>query len=164
MFYRRERRDGTLGKVYWTRLNGERISTGCTDIRAAEAWRRAREREKADPTYLRAKGARLEDVVQDFLAELRRRGRAPKTIEKNEKKLGHFLTKWGVDFALAGVDARLVSSYIDERLTEQGIRIDISEYSKCKAGRGDVMNDGEAIIDLRQIPPGATQIRTYASH
>ncbi len=49
-------------------------------------------------------------------------------------------------------------------VTEDGIRIDIDQYSKVKAGRGSVMNDGEAIIDLAKLPPGATKIRIYASH
>lgn len=122
MFYRRQRPDGTLGKIYWTRLHGKRTSTGCADLRAAEAWRKAREREGADPTYLRAKSARLEDAIKDFRAELRRRARAVATVEKNVKKLGHYIAKWGADFPLASIDARLVSEYIDTRLQEQGIR------------------------------------------
>jgi integrase len=155
MFYRRQRPDGTYGKTYWTRINGQRVSTGCTDLRAAEAWRRVREREAADPTYLRAKSARLEDAVSDFLAELRRRGRAPKTIEKNQKKLGHILVKWGDDFPLGSVDARLVSSYIDERLTEQGIR---------KGEPVSRLTIRDELVAIRQVLTLARRHGQFAAH
>ncbi len=122
MFYRLKRPDGSYGKTYWTRLNGQRRSTGCTDLRAAEIWRRAREREAADPSLKAANGARLDDAVRDFLAELRRRGRSKGTIEKNEKKLAHIARLWGEDCSLASVNARLVAEYIDARLSERGIR------------------------------------------
>ncbi len=155
MFYRRERPDGTLGKTYWTRINRQRVSTGCTDLRAAEAWRRVREREIADPTYLRAQSARLEDAVQDFIAELRRRDRSASTIEKNEKKLGHILVKWGLDFPLASIDARLVSSYIDERLTEQGIR---------KGETVSRLTIRDELVAIRQVLTLARRHGQFAAH
>lgn len=122
MFYRRQRSDGTYGKTYWTRINGARVSTGCEDLGAAKIWRARRERETADPRHAAAQGARLEDAIRDFRLELQLRGRALATSEKNEKKLGHYITKWGSDMALVEIDARLVTEYIHARLKEQGIR------------------------------------------
>ncbi len=122
MFYRRKRSDGSLGKTYWTRLGGQRVSTGCEDLKAAQIWRRARERERADPSLEAARSARLDDAIRDFYAELRRRGRAKGTLSKNEKKLAHLPRLWGEDLALSEIDARLVSAYIDARLQERGIR------------------------------------------
>ncbi len=50
----------------------------------------------------------------------------------------------------------------DEReVTETGIRVDI-KYGRSRAATGDVMNDGEAIIDLAKLPTGTTKIRVYA--
>ncbi len=155
MFYRRQRSDGSYGKTYWTRINGARVSTGCQDLRAAKAWRALREREAVDPTYLRAQGARLEDAVNDFLGELKRRGRAPKTVEKNQKKLGHILVKWGLDFPLSAVDAPLVSSYIDERLTEQGIR---------KGSTVSRVTIRDELVAIRQVLALARRNKRFAEH
>lgn len=121
-FFRRKRDDGTESPVLWTNFGGKRVSTGCTDLRAAQAWKRNEERVRADPRLAAAQGARLEDCIRDFYGELRRRGRADATVEKNKKKLGHYPRLWGMDLAMSAIDARLVGKYIDDRLKERGIR------------------------------------------
>lgn len=42
-FFKRKRPDGTVGGVYWTTLRGKRVSTGCNDLQAANAWRSQQE-------------------------------------------------------------------------------------------------------------------------
>ncbi len=120
-FFKRPRRDGTEGPVWWTNLHGARVSTGCTDLRAAQAWRRSRERESADPRHHASQGARLDDAIGALTSELRRRGRADGTLSRASAKMGHFVRLWGADCRLSAIDARKVNAYIDHRLTEPGV-------------------------------------------
>lgn len=117
-FWKRKRRDGKPGAVWWTNLHGRRVSTGCEDRRAAEVWRRAREREGADPRHAASQKASLGDAVRALYAELRRRGRSEAYQSKIRGKIGHFVTKWGEDMPLARINVLLVEKYIDDRLDE----------------------------------------------
>lgn len=155
MFFRRKRPDGTLGDVYWTRLGGRRVTTGCTDLKAAQAWRRNQERTRADPSIAAAQSATLEDCIVDFYAELRRRGRAAATVEKNRKKLGHYPRLWGADLAMSEIDARLVASYIDQRLTEPGAR-DGSTVSR--------LTIRDELVALRQVLTLARRHGLFGAH
>jgi integrase len=119
-FFLRKRPDGSFGDVYWTYLFGRRVTTGCKTLRLARAWKEAKLLEGANPRFAAAKRARLDDAVREILAELGRRGRRPKTIEKVEKKLGHYPRLWGVDRKLVTIDMDLVNAYVDKRLTEPG--------------------------------------------
>ncbi len=119
-FFRRKRADGSLGRTWWTNLHGRRVSTRCRDLRAAQAWRRARERRGADPRHAAAAEARLDDAVAELLAELLRRGRAKPTLKRAREKLGQFVRIWGADCPLARIDAPLVAKYVDARLLEPG--------------------------------------------
>jgi integrase len=56
------------------------------------------------------------------MQELRRRGRSAGTLKKNRGKLGHFPRLWDARRKLATIDAKLVDSYIDERLKDPGAR------------------------------------------
>jgi hypothetical protein len=51
----------------------------------------------------------------------------------------------------------------EREVTNDGIRVAIGPYSKCKAGSGSVMGDGEAVIDLSKLPPGTAKIRIFVS-
>jgi integrase len=108
------------GGAYWTNLFGERVTTGCKTRRLARLWKDARILERANPSYAAAQKADLDGAIAELLAELRRRGRAAGTIDKVRKKLGHFNRIWGEDCRLITIDARKVSAYIDQRLTEVG--------------------------------------------
>jgi integrase len=121
-------------RYIWTRLpGGRRESTKCTNERAATAYANRREREIADPRIARAQAKRWDDAVIDLLDELRRRGRAPATIDKNERKLAHYPRVWGsedapaVDMAIGDIDADKVNAYIDQRLREGVKRITIRD-------------------------------------
>lgn len=119
-FWQRKRPDGSLGRVYWTNLFGRRVSTGQQSLRAARVWKQGKELDGANPRLAAAKKASLVDAIVDMIAELRRRGRKPATISKVTKKLGHYPRIWGLGRKLATIDARAVSQYIDQRLTEPG--------------------------------------------
>lgn len=108
------------GGSYWTNLFGRRVSTGCKSLRAARAWKAGREVDGANPRLAAAKKASLADAILDLIAELKRRGRSAATVSKVTKKLGHYPRLWGRGRKLATIDARLVGSYIDQRLTEPG--------------------------------------------
>jgi integrase len=119
-FWQRKRADGSLAPTYWTNLFGRRVSTGCTTLRLARAWKDAKLLDGANPRLAASKKATLEDAVRELLAELRRRGRSPKTVDKVRKKLGHFPRLWGASRKLATINSALVDSYIDERLKDPG--------------------------------------------
>lgn len=117
-FWRRERPDGTLGEVYWTRIGGKRVSTGCTRVETAKRWKERKLIERADPRRAASEAATLADAMRELYAELRRRGRAAGTQERARQKLGHFPRLWGADCKLSQIDARKVGSYIDTRLAD----------------------------------------------
>lgn len=136
---KREFKDARLfrrgkSRFIWTRLpGGRRESTKCTSERAAVAYANRREREIADPRIARSQATRWDDAVIALLDELRRRGRSPATIDKNERKLAHYPRVWGslenpaVDMAIGDIDADKVNAYIDQRLSEGVKRITIRD-------------------------------------
>lgn len=67
------------GSVWWTRIDGKRVSTRCRDRKAAELAARALERRRADPRHAAAQTTTLGDAVRSLTAELRRRGRTAAT-------------------------------------------------------------------------------------
>jgi integrase len=117
-FWRRERDDGTLGKKWWTNLFGRRVSTGFERKSDAEAWKRARLREGADPRRAAAEKAHLDDAMRALYAELRRRGRSPATQKRARQKLAHFPRLWGAKCKLATVDLVKIQKYVDTRLSD----------------------------------------------
>lgn len=125
-FWQRVRPDGTRGGPYQTNLFGRRVSTKQPTIGLARTWKAGKLLEGANPRLAASKKARLDDAVRDLLAELRRRGRRPKTIEKNRKKMATFLGMWGVECRLSTIDARKVNAYIDSRLLDDGAAKDTS--------------------------------------
>ncbi len=161
MFFKRKRPDGTDGPVWWTRLKGERVSTGCSDLRAAQIWRRAQERDGADPRNAASQGARLVDAIEDLKQELRNRGRAAATLERCGKKLGHFRRLWGDDCALGSIDARLVSSYITSRLKERGSRKAAPGQQVPRVKRITIRDE---LAFLRQLLKLARRNGRYALH
>lgn len=117
-FWRRRRADGTKGDTYWTRVGGERVSTGQKNIRDAKRWKDRQLYERADPRRAAAEKATIADAMREMYAELRRRGRADGTQERCRQKLAHFPRLWGEDCKLGAIDARKVSKYIDARLDD----------------------------------------------
>jgi integrase len=125
-FWQRERPDGTRGGPWQTNLFGRRVSTGQPTQALARAWKAGKLLDGANPRLAASKKAHLDGAVKDLLAELRRRGRAPGTIDKVRKKMGHFLRLWGKDCRLHTIDARRVNAYIDARMLDAGAARDSS--------------------------------------
>lgn len=77
---------GRHGRFWQTRdpLSGERVSTGCSDLTAAQAWKNARERLAADPIEAAAASAELGEWC-DALIELKRE--AGKQVKFYKQKL-----------------------------------------------------------------------------
>lgn len=120
-FFRRDRPDGSKGEIYWTRIGGQRVSTGFADLAAAKRWKARKLLERADPRRAAAEAATLEDAVREMYAELRRRGRSQGTRTRAEQKLAHFPRLWGLDCKLATIDAVKVGQYIDARLEDSPV-------------------------------------------
>ncbi len=153
-FWQRERQDGTVGGNYWTNLFGRRVTTGCTTLRLARAWKDARLLEGASPRVAASKRASLEDAIRELLADLRRRGRSPHTVNKVGKKLGHFARIWK-GLKLAAIDARLVDAYVEERLKDPGATRD-STLSRTTVR--------DELAALRQLLKLARRQGLYATH
>ncbi len=117
-FFRRKRPDGSAGDVYWTRISGQRVSTGCKNIKTAKLWKERKLVERADPRRAAAEAATLGDAMRELYAELRRRGRSAATQKRGKQKLAHFPRLWGEDCRLADINAKLVGRYIDTRLED----------------------------------------------
>lgn len=84
--------DGKPSKFLWTNLGGQRVSTGCTSLDAARAWKAEREREAVDPTYAASRSTPIKSAIAEFIDELRVARRSAKTIAYYEQKLGTWLT------------------------------------------------------------------------
>lgn len=106
------------GKIWWCRLAGKRVSTGCKDLDAAKLWRAREERAIADPAYAAAHQEKVSDAVDAFNAELKRAKRAEGTIDFYSRRLGHIERVFGSDATLSTVHADSVSDYVDTRVEE----------------------------------------------
>ena len=116
--------------------DGERVEvcTGLTDRKAAEAWARLWERDRADPDGANRRAAAAVTVQQavdlalaNVDAEHKAGNLAAATVDFYERKLGHVLRVLGPSSALAGVDAAAVDRYIATRRTE-----DASQHTIAK--------------------------------
>lgn len=102
------------GGVWWVRFEGKRRSTKCTDRAAADATIREWQRASADPSYAGAKSATLKGALASLIVDLKRRGRAQATLEKNAEK-GAVLVDVIGDRPLVEIDARAVDAFIAQR-------------------------------------------------
>lgn len=112
-------------RFIWAKLPDEhgrivRVSTHCTDEKAASSFCDEWERKAADPGYGRAASTSLGQAVGDWLEHLRRLNMKPATYEINEQKVGHFIRLWGADWPLVRITNDLMLSYIDTRESEPG--------------------------------------------
>ena len=115
------------GNVWWTRIDGKRVSTRCKDKKAAELAARDLERRRADPRHAAAQSTTLGDAVRSMTAELRRRGRAAATMERAKQKLGHWVRLWGETLPLALITRDRVTDVIDQRQAEGASRTTIRD-------------------------------------
>lgn len=115
------------GSIWWTRVDGKRVSTRCRDRKAAELAARALERRRADPRHAAAQTTTLGDAVRSLTAELRRRGRSDATMERARQKCGHWVRLWGETLTLSAITRQLVLDAIDQRQAEGASRTTIRD-------------------------------------
>lgn len=120
------------GGFWWTRVPNPaggkrlRVSTGCTDRKAAEAKARDLERQAVDPTYRAANETRMSVACERFLAECDDRDLADATRSFYEEKTRHLTRGFALVFEktrvgdppLAWIDARAVGEYVELRKSE----------------------------------------------
>lgn len=104
---------------WWTRLNGQPVTTGCTDVTAARLWRAEREREAASPAYGASKRRTLLEGVERFLVDVEAAGRAEGTLENYAQCLAPWRAIWGDALPLADITATLVSDAIRVQLADK---------------------------------------------
>lgn len=112
------------GRIWWTNVGGERVSTGCTDREAARIARARLEREAADPAAAAARQKRVRDMIYAALADRANApGRtggtlAPETLKIWESQLGIVGRLLGLDTPLAEVDYAKVGAMLELRKGE----------------------------------------------
>jgi len=145
------------GRIWWLEWYEEgakrRESTGCRDAKAAEAYRRRRERELADPTHAAADQATVSSAAIRFLNELRKaKANAPETVSFYECKVGHIVRLLGAK-RLSKLCAGDVEKFTDTRLEETASRntihkelVALRQTLKSAARAGELARDYHAII------------------
>ena len=106
------------GKVWWFQYRNQRISTRCTDKKAAEIFARRVERESADPLYAPQAPASLQECLNKFTEFQRFRGRAEDTITMNRKHAGHLVRLLGRDTDVNRISSTEVDGYVIDRSKE----------------------------------------------
>lgn len=109
------------GRVYWIRgwYSGGKLreSTHCTDQRAADLYRRRRERELADPAHAAAHAATVHSARERFERELKHEEIADGTRHMYEVKGGHLSRLLGT-VRLSELDHETVLGYVHTREAE----------------------------------------------
>lgn len=107
------------GNVWWYQFQGQRVSTRCTDHKAAQKVARRIEREAADPLHdAENEAATLEKCMNTFLDFQPTRGRAKLTIKGNRQHAGHLMRLMGPGRAVNAVTAQVVDGYVSKRMAE----------------------------------------------
>jgi len=106
------------GNVYWTRIQGRRVSTGCKTRDAALLAARRLEREAADPAHKAAAEITLDAALNAHLDAAAARGCARGTVTMYQEKAGHLIRLLGADLPLVRVDAGAVDGYLATRQRE----------------------------------------------
>jgi integrase len=141
-------------KVYWFQFRGRRVSTRCTDRKAAELAAREFERRAADPLHRTASEATLDTCFKAFKALQLSRGRAPETIKMNLLHAGHFLRVLGRHTPLDLIEATSVDRYIEVRQGEDASQSTIQkELSTLRGALRHAGRRDEYRRDLLKVMP-----------
>lgn len=120
--YRRKRKDGKKGRVWWVRWGEEKKSTGCEDYAAAELVARQWERNRADPIHAATSAATFGLEAAGFLTECKAavgRGQlATGTLSMYRQKAGTLVRILGSETLLASFDGDTFPAYILARKSE----------------------------------------------
>ncbi len=93
-----------------------KVTTQCTDKKAAEKRAGELEREAVDPSYAAANKATTAGACDEFLDSRKRRGRAEGTLHHYRVKLGHVVRL--MPARLGDIDAGSCERFISQRLDE----------------------------------------------
>jgi integrase len=109
------------GDIYygWVPKRGggvRRVSTSCTDQRAASTRLKQLEREAVNPAVAAANAATTQGIVDDYFLSRKRIGRAEGTLHHAKTKLGHLVRL--LPARVADIDHSKVEGYVDTRLKE----------------------------------------------
>lgn len=106
------------GKYWWYQWQGERVSTRCTDQKAAALVFADVQRRSADPTHAASDEARLADWSKRMLAA-KDANKAEGTAAMYRVKIGHVLRVFGEDARLSEVTPESVDHYVTTRQEEE---------------------------------------------
>jgi len=144
--YRRKENKKHPNPIYWVNLRlvlpdgtsrRERVSSKCTDRRAAEEWARLYEaqrfaalvrgaRDTTTPAEKRTLGDAFELMAEHAASRValhgKKGGMSPATASFYALHLGHFGRHWGRDLALAEITTGKARQYVQARLKEPGNR------------------------------------------
>lgn len=109
--------------------DGNRIrrSTKETVPKRAHAFARELERQLGDPTYVSANTTSVTDGVIALRDHLENRGKAQKTRDFYDQKLGHVKRIFGADSPLTKITAKAVDKYIKKRREEGAARYTVAK-------------------------------------
>lgn len=118
------------GRIYYTwvpKAGGgtRRVTTNCTDRKAAEAAARDLERRAADATYQASHKTTVEQACNRYLASRKRAGRAAGTLHHYGVKTSHLARL--LTMPLARLTLAAVEKYIDVRTTEGAARTTVKK-------------------------------------
>ena len=152
--------------------DGERVEvcTGLTDRKAAEAWARLWERDRADPDGANRRAAAAVTVQQavdlalaNVDAEHKAGNLAAATVDFYERKLGHVLRVLGPSSALAGVDAAAVDRYIATRRAEAALNLGYTKVEAPLSGAVSRSQVSEGTLELLIEAAGAAVAASVAA-
>jgi integrase len=149
------------GSKWWCRvdpISGSRVSTGCTDVEAAELWIAKRERVAANPEHQAAQSATLEEWLRRFLASKLRLSKATQSYwEVKVAQVNRVLAC----VKLSDVTPAAIDAYVAHRRTEFVADITISkEISAVVAAMRLAKRAGCYPGDLQALAPEAGSLDT----
>ncbi len=145
------------GNVWWVRgtkgNRKHRESTGCSDKRAADLWRRRREREFADPSHHASTQATVASAAVRFLTELKRSAKSDKTWSFYETKVRHVVRLLGPvrlsDLTHARVLEYITTREVKDEASPHSIHRELTALRRTlkSAGRaGEWSRDTKSVI------------------
>ncbi len=128
-----------------------KVSTNCTDRKAAEKRAGELEREALDPANAAANRATTLDACTEFLRSRQRRGRADGTLHHYRIKLGHVIRL--MPKRLGDVDAAACERFIEQRLEEGAAQTTVKKEIRALGAtlrharrQGLYLRDVEAVV------------------
>jgi len=129
-----------------------RVSTNCSDRKAAEKRAAQLEREAVDPAHAAANAATTQSVADEYLRSRERRGRSKETLRFYRPKLGHLVRL--LPERLADVTAYQVERFISTRIAEGAAQTTVKkELRALGAMLKHAKRTGEFLADVDAIIP-----------